>query len=308
MPLPDVFHELARRVNNWGRWGDDDERGTLNLITPDVVQRGAAAVRTGKRISLAIPLSSRGPQTGLIPGRVNPLRTMVAINRPLTGDPTTMSSSDDVVFMALQAATHWDALAHVSYDGRMYNGFPTSSIDAHGARRCGIDKVGPLVGRAVLLDVARAKGVDRLEAGYQISAADLDAAEDLAGCRVEAGDMVLVRTGQLQLFKAGDSTAYSFPSPGLTMKTVPWLRDRDVAAVATDTLALEVFPSEREDAILPVHLLHLVEMGLLQGQNWDLETLADDCADDGAYAFLLSASPEPFSRGVGGPVHPVAVK
>ena len=308
MPLHEVFHELARSVNNWGRWGPDDERGTLNLVTPEVVRRAAAAVRTGKRFSLAIPLNSRGPQTGLIPGRVNPLRTMVAINRPLTGDPSTMSSSDDVVFMALQAATHWDALAHVSYDGRMYNGFPVDSIDAHGARRCGIDKVGPLISRGVLLDVARARGAERLEPGYQITAVDLDAAEEMAGVTVESGDIVLVRTGQLQLFKAGDAHAYSFPSPGLTMKTVPWLRERDVAAVATDTLALEVFPSEREDAILPVHLLHLVEMGLLQGQNWDLEALAADCADDGVFAFLLSASPEPFSRGVGGPVHPVAVK
>src|SRR3712207_914321 len=189
----------------------------------------SGAVRTGRRFSLAIPLNSRGPQTGLIPGRVNPLRTMVSINRPLTGDPTTMSSSDDVVFMALQAATHWDALAHVSYDGRMYNGFPTDSVDAHGARRCGIDKVGPLVSRGVLLDVARAKGVARLDPGYAITAEDLDAAEELARVRVEAGDVVLVRTGQLQLFKAGDAHAYSFPSPGLTTMTVPWLRERDVA-------------------------------------------------------------------------------
>ena len=308
MPFPAEFHELARRVNNWGRWGDADERGTLNLITDAMVRSAAAGVRRGARFSLAVPLGPKGPQTGLIPGRMNPMRTMFSINHPLLGDPTTMSSSDDVVFMALQSATHWDALAHVSYDGRMYNGFPTSSINAAGAKYCGIDKVGTILGRGVLLDVAGARGLDRLEPGHQISPEDLDAAEELARTSVGAGDIVLVRTGQMQLFKSGDRTAYAVPSAGLTMATAVWFRERDVAAVATDNLTFEVVPSEREDAVLPVHPLHLVEMGMLQGQNWDLETLAADCRDDGVHTFLLSASPEPFARGVGGPVNPVAVK
>src|SRR5688500_15951003 len=112
--MPEEFAELARRVNNWGRWGDTDERGTLNLITPDVVRRGASCIRSGRVLSLALSLSENGPQTGLIPGRVNPQRTMLAVNAPLTPDPAAFCSSDDVVTMGLQAATHWDALAHVS--------------------------------------------------------------------------------------------------------------------------------------------------------------------------------------------------
>jgi kynurenine formamidase len=308
VPLPGPFHELARRVNNWGRWGPDDERGTLNLITPDVVRRGAGCVRTGKHFALALPLGPNGPQSGLIPGRVNPQHLMIAINTPTVGDPSGICSSDDVAYLPLQAATHWDSLAHVSYGGRMWNGFPVSSVDVRGAGKAGIDRAGAVVGRGVLLDVARCKGVDRLDGGYAVTADDLSAAEELAGVRVEPGDIVLVRTGQMQLFLQGDRLAYTAPAPGLSMRSVPWLRERDVAAVATDNLTLEVVPGEREDAILPVHLLHLVEMGLLQGQNWNLEQLSADCADDGVYAFFLSATPEPFRRGLGGPVAPVAVK
>ena len=308
MPLPPEFHEVARLVNNWGRWGPEDERGTLNLVTADVVRRAAACVRTGKHFTLALPLSAEGPQMGFIPGRLNPQRTMLAINTPLTDDPDAFCWSDDLVVMGLQAATHWDALAHVSYAGRLYNGHPADSISVAGAARCGIDKVGALVSRGVLLDVARTKGADRLEPGYAITPEDLDAAEELARLRVQAGDIVLVRTGHIAVFRRGDRKAYATPSPGLSMATAPWFRDRDVAAVATDNLTFEVFPGQPSELVFPVHLLHLVEMGLLQGQNFDLEALAQDCADDGVYEFLLEASPDPFTRGTGGPVVPVAVK
>jgi kynurenine formamidase len=308
VPLPEEFQALARQVTNWGRWGPADERGTLNLITPQVVARAATCVRTGKRFSLALPLSAEGPQIGLVPGRINPVHAMIAVNAPMTDDPDAFRSSDDTVFMGLQAATHWDALAHVSYGGHLYNGHPADTVTTQGAARCGIDKVGALVGRGVLLDVARARGVARLEPGYAITAEDLDAAEALTRVRVEPGDIALVRTGQIQVLHAGDKMGYAFPSPGLSMATVPWLRERDVAAVATDNLTLEVYPGERDGVTLPVHLLHLVDMGLTQGQNFDLEELAADCADDGAYAFLLEASPQPFDRALGSPVNPVAVK
>ena len=308
MALPAEVLDVARQVNNWGRWGDDDERGTLNLITPQVVSAAVAAVRSGRTFSLALRLGPNGPQAGLIAGRINPQHLMIGIHTPSLGDPELLCSNDDVVYLPTQAATHWDALAHVSYGGRMWNGFDPATVDVRGAAKAGIDKTGPVVSRGVLLDVARALDVERLEPGYAITADDLDLAEARAGTEVRAGDIVLVRTGHLQVFKAGDRAGYAFPSPGLSLQTVPWLYARDVAAVATDTITLEVFPSEREDAPLAVHLLHLVEMGLLQGQNWDLEDLADDCAADGQYTFLLSASPEPVVRGTGGVVHPVAVK
>jgi kynurenine formamidase len=308
VPLPREFHELAERVNNWGRWGPDDEIGTLNLITTDTVRAAAASVRSGRRFSLALPLSPDGPQTGAVAGRANPERSMIAVNQPLTADPSQISISDDVVTMGLQAATHWDSLAHVSYDGRLYNGFPTATIDAEGAARCGIDKVGALVGRGVVLDVARARGVDRLDGGYALLPEDLNTAEQLAGVTVGTGDIVLLRTGQMRVLKAGDKKRYAAPAAGPSMQTVEWFHGRDVAAVATDNLTFEVFPGEREDCLLPVHLLHLVEMGMTQGQNFDLEELAADCAEDGVYEFFLEASPQPFVGGLGSPVNPVAIK
>ena len=141
MPFPDEFYELARRVNNWGRWGDSDELGTVNLITNEHVRTAASLVAQGKRFSLSLPLDKNGIQTGLMPGRVNPIRTMIDINRPMLGDPTLFCNTDDIVVMGLQSATHWDGLAHVSYDGRMYNGYDTNSITVDGAGLCGIEKI-----------------------------------------------------------------------------------------------------------------------------------------------------------------------
>lgn len=308
--LTPEFRELARRVSNWGRWGEDDELGTLNLIDAAARARGAAAVRQGRAFSLAVRMDQHSPQVGSIPGRVNPLRTMVALNTPYTGTEEGFCCNDDVVTMGLQAATHWDALAHVSYDAKLYNGFPASSVTADGgAARCGIHRVKSLTTRGVLLDVARALDVERLDPGYPIQRADLDAALAQAGTSIEAGDAVLVRTGHVQLFKARDRTTYTTgPQPGLTMATVPWLHERDVAAVATDTIALEVYPGEDDQLLFPVHLLQLRDMGLTQGQNFDLEALAADCAEDGQWDFLLEASPLPFTGGCGSPVNPVAIK
>ena len=311
MALPESFHELAGQVRNWGRWGDDDERGTLNLIDEAAVRRGAAAVRRGRSFSLAIPLSQDGPQVGAIPGRVNPLRSMTMLDTALSGDEAGVRCNDDVVVMGLQSATHWDSLAHVSYGGVIWNGFPAWSVNAQaGATRCGIDKVGAVVSRGVLLDVARTKGIDRLAGATPITADDLDAAAAAAAVEVVPGDIVLVRTGQMQLLRqpSPDRVGYLFPAPGLSTSSVPWFRHHDVAAVAIDTMTFEVYPWEDDKVAMPVHLLHLVDMGMIQGQNWNLEELAADCAEDGVYEFLLEASPEPFVGGLGGPVHPVAVK
>ena len=302
------FHALAAQVNNWGRWGPEDERGTLNLITDDLVRRAVALVEDGRRIPLALPLSADGPQLGFVRGRTNPTRTMVAVHEPLGDAEDGVRFNDDAVQMGLQAATHWDALAHVSYTGRMYNGFPTSVVTDGGAAKLGAERIGPVTGRGVLLDVAAAAGVVRLEGGLALTGEHLDAAEKLAGVEVGVGDIVLLRTGQVQHLHAGDKMAYAISTAGPSMQTVSWFRERDVAAVATDNLSFEVFPGESPDVVLPVHMLHIVEMGLLQGQNFDLEALAADCARDGRYAFLLLATPEPFVGACGAPVAPVAVK
>jgi kynurenine formamidase len=257
---------------------------------------------------------------GFVEGRVNATRTMISVNAPVGDDPEWTSFSEDVVTMALQCATHWDALAHASYRGVLYNGYPTSAVTEAGAARCAIDAVGSVVSRGVLLDVARALEVEVLAPGHPISCDDLDAALDLAGVALEPGDVVLVRTGQMvHLALPGrpglgdapperDLIRYTWPTPGLTMATAEWFHARDVAAVATDTLPLEVYPCEDEALYLPVHLLHLVEMGMTQGQNWVLDELADACAEDGRYDFLLDATPLPFTNGLASPLNPVVVK
>jgi kynurenine formamidase len=308
MALPAEVKELAAKVRNWGRWGDDDEIGTLNLITDDVVKAAAKEIKRGKRLPLGIPMDEHGPQTGAIPGRDNPTHEMIMVDTPLTGDPSDFTTSDDKLAMGVQSATHWDALAHVSYEGKLYNGVPSSVITDTGAPRMGIDKIRTIVSRGVLLDVPGAKGVDRLDGGYPLTGDDLDAASDFGKVKVKPGDIVLLRTGQMRWFLEGDRDRYGVPAAGPSLQTVQWFRDHDVAAVATDNITFEVYPPEREDAMLPVHLLHLVDMGMTQGQNWNLEDLAADCADDGRYSFFLDASPLPLTHAVGSPVNPIVVK
>lgn len=308
MPLPDDFHELAAKVRNWGRWGDDDEIGTLNLIDDAARRRGASCVQAGKAFSLAMPLSEDGPQLGFVPGRTNPVHTMVQVNAPVGDEPGAQCWNDDAISMGVQACTHWDGLAHASYGGHLWNGYPAETVSAGGASRCGIEQVGTLVSRGVLLDIAALHGVDSLPGGYPLTADDLDAACERARVIVEPGDVVLLRTGHMRHFHAGDRMTYATSAAGPSLQTVEWFRRQDVAAVATDNLIFEVYPCERDDVFLPVHFLHLVDIGLTQGQNFDLEALAVDCADDGRWTFLLSASPEPIVHGVGAMVNPVALK
>jgi kynurenine formamidase len=309
MPLPNELRALAQRVSNWGRWGDDDQRGTLNFITPESVRRGVDSVRRGVTFSLSIPYDEDGPQTGAIPGRTNPQRTMLMANAAFTGDPSDFTTSDDRVEMGVQAATHWDALAHVGYEGLLYNNTPDAAITQDGgATRLGIEHYGSIVTRGVLLDVARLRGVEYFDEGYAIGGDVLAEAEEQAGVSVESGDVLLVRTGQMHWLRRGDRQRFADPSPGLGVGAIEYLHDKEVAAVATDTLAFEVWPGEDPAALLPVHMIDLRDMGLVQGQLWALDELAADCADDGVSEFLLAATPLPITHAVGGPVAPTATK
>jgi kynurenine formamidase len=318
VPLPDHLEAIRAKVSNWGRWGDDDQRGTANLLTPEAAQRGAAAVRSGRRFSLALPLDLDGPQVGQPARRVNAMLTLTTMNERDAAAPGMWQGTDDLVTMSTAAGTHIDALSHITYDGQMYNGFPADGITASaGATTCGIERMGEIVTRGVLLDVARARGVDgidELDPAYAITGADLDAAAELAGVEVQPGDAVLVRTGYLRHFKAGKRKLYAngdqYRIPGLSMHSVEWMSTHDVAAAFTDTYAYEVFPPSAPDwsDTLAVHMLQIRDMGLIQGQNWDLEALAADCAEDGQYDFLLLAAPEPITGASSSPVNPVAVK
>jgi len=300
---------LARKVSNWGRWGPDDERGTVNFITPEVVRRAAACVRRGVVFSLGLPFDADGPQIGQ-GGRVNPVHLMTATEGRLGADPDGPRYSDDVIMMPLQCATQWDSLAHVHYGGQLYNGFPAATLTSAGAARDGIDKIGPgIVSRGVLLDLARAGGVERLRPGQAITPADLEAAERAQGVRAGTGDVLLVRTGHLRVFTVDrDRVGYMRQAPGLGLACVEWLHAREVAAVATDTNAVEVLPYEDPAVPLPVHQLCIRDMGLTLGEMFDLDALAADCARDGVWEVLFSAPPLKVTGAVGSPLNPLAVK
>ncbi|HEX2738511.1 MAG TPA: cyclase family protein, partial [Acidimicrobiia bacterium] len=282
--------------------------GTLNFITPAAVKRGVAAVKRGDAFSLSIPMNEDGPQTGGIPGRINPQHTMFMCNVSLTGDPSDFCSSDDSVEFGVQAATHWDALAHVGYDGLLYNGVPFDAVTDAGASKLGIEHFGPIVSRGVLLDIAQVHGIDFFDDNYAITGSDLDAAASYASVKVMSGDIVMVRTGQMHWLREGNKVRYSTPTPGIGIGALEWFHDREVAAVATDTLVFEVWPGEDAAALLPVHMIDLRDMGLVQGQLWTLDALAADCARDGVYECLLTATPLPITGAVGGAVAPTAVK
>jgi kynurenine formamidase len=305
------FEALLRTLTNWGRWGPDDERGALNYVTPEIRRRAAGLVRQGKTFSLAIPIRhGSGPQGG--GARINPLHLMTA-----TGcDPTTrvdlgMNTRyvDDVLVMMVQGGTQWDALCHVWYDDRLYNGFPATQVDSRGAHRGGIDKVhADFVSRGVLLDVARAQGVDCLPAGYPITIADLEATEAGQGTRVEEGDVVLVRTGQMST--VGDFArwdAFRGREAGLHWETAEWLHARRVAAVAADNSMVEA-TGQLPGVRVPFHMLALCNLGLHLGEFWDLEALAADCAADGVWECMLVAQALPIAGGSGSPVNPLALK
>ncbi len=306
----DQVRTIAKQVSNWGRWGAEDERGTLNFITPDVVRRAATLVRTGHVFSLGLTFGAEGPQIGQ-GGRVNPMHLMTAVDQKLPGDyPDGFRYADDVLVLPLQCATQWDSLAHVHYDGQLYNGHAAATTSSAGAAKNGIDKVGAgIVSRGVLLDIARLTGVPRVAPGTAITPADLEAAEQAQGVRVERGDVLLVRTGHLAVFKEdGDRIGYMRMMPGLGMACAAWLHAREVAALATDTNAVEVIPFEDPKTPLPLHLLCLRDMGLTLGEMFDLDALAAACAADGVWEFLFTAPPLRITGGIGSPLNPLAVK
>ncbi len=319
---PDIgtVRELGRRHSNWGRWGSDDERGTLNLVAADAVVAAARLVRAGRAISMALPFDESGPQTGAF-NRFNPIHLMTrdgadalvgsSVRDFYGGVDRHFRGTDDIVIMPLQCGTQWDALSHVVFDDCIYNGYGADLVSSRGALRNDVRNASDaMVGRGVLLDVPRALGVPWLEPGAAIGAAELDRATAAAGATVGPGDFVFVRTGAIARVRArgaGDDYAGG-DAPGLGLASVDWVAERDVAAVATDTWGMEVRPNETDDVFQPLHIIFIVHMGLWVGEIFDLESLAEDCAADGVYEFFFCGPALPFTRAVGSPLNPMAVK
>ena len=318
-PTIDEVRRLGQQCSNWGRWGDDDELGTMNLISPEHVARAASTVELGEIISLALPYDDAGPQTGGF-GRFNPIHLMTRDGNDALANTTPrdyyggrdayLRSADDIIIMPLQCGTQWDALGHIIFEGKIYNGFDASLVSSRGALRGDVCKAADrMAGRGVLLDVARSRGVDVLEPGFAIGGDELEQCARDQGVEVGVGDIVLVRTGQVgEVRRRGAWQDYAGGSaPGLGLSSAPWLHEHDVAAVATDTWGMEVLPNETADVFQPMHIILIVHMGLWVGEIFDLELLGSRCADIGRWEFLISAPPLPFTRAVGSPVNPIAL-
>lgn len=313
MQRPD-FDLMAERLRSWGRWGPDDQLGTLNHITPAALVRAGGAVRAGKSFTLGLPFDRTGPQEGGL--RFNPMLYVTQIDAQLNPNHPGFVFQDDVVHMPLQCATQWDALCHVHYDGLLYNGCKACDVlGSHGAASHGIEHMAArgIVSRGVLLDIARLKGADRLPGSCAITPGELDAACARQGVSIEPGDIVLIRTGHIRaLTLERDRSAFrTQPQPGLTPDCAEWLHDRAVAAVAADNMAVEHLGPEMyagDEVPLPMHMLCLRDMGMPLGEMFDLEALAADCAADGQSTFLFSAPPLGVTGAAGSPVNPIALK
>ncbi len=302
------IRELGQRFSNWGRFGSDDERGTLNFITRERVRNACALPRSGQVISCALPFDARGPQNGAL-GRFNPEHTMLSTGQQAM--PGGLHYTDDAVRMPLQCGTQWDSLAHIFYDGKLYNGRDASLVTEAGAAANSIDRMAAgVVGRGVLLDLPRLRGQPWLDDGLALLPEDLDLCAERQGVTIESGDIVLVRTGRLgRALAEGHWGGYlGGPTPGLSVRCLRWLFEREIAAVASDTSCVEVLPSEVPGCLLPLHMVAIRDMGLLLGEIFALDALASACGADGNYEFLFSAAPLPITGAVGSPINPLAIK
>jgi kynurenine formamidase len=307
------FRAIGRSLSNWGRWGADDQIGTLNLLTPDRVAFAASLVTQGRVLQLGIPVGADGPQTGV--GRMNPLHLMCENGAEQDYGP--LKIADDYVVMATQSVTQWDALAHVYYDDLLYNGRSADSVTVRGAMYNSIASVtNGVAGRGVLLDVARHRGVSWMQKGDAILPAELDEVAQAQGVTIRPGDILLVRTGWWAKFLSDRAaTDFMWGEPGLSLTCASWLAEKELSAVAADNYAVEVqtalpggIGSEIDGVVAPLHMVLIRDMGMTIGEIFDLEALGADCARDGVWEFFFCAPPLPITRGLGSPINPVAIK
>lgn len=311
-------HDAAKRLKNWGKWGKDDEIGTLNYTSPEDIIAAAQLVRKGKVISLALAYDQNGPQSGRSKypalGRFNPIHLMTRTGTDAYSgvlDHRKIRGTDDIIIMPLQCGTQWDGLGHIMYGDHMWNGYDCRNVTSAGAQKAGIEKTREkMVGRGVLLDVARAYGRKWLPDGFGITSEILDWTAAKQKVEVRRGDYVLVRTGQIEHklslknwdgYNGGDA-------PGLAFDTLDWLHARQVAGIVTDTWGVEVRPNQTPDATQPWHWIAIPCMGLTVGEIFDLKSLGDDCAADKRYEFMFVAPALPITGAVGSPVNPLAIK
>jgi kynurenine formamidase len=289
------------------RWGADDERGALNLLTPEVVLAATQTPKTGVVYNLGLPVQRYGVPVFEYRGAPQRLTLTGAGEMGAFADygaPDDLGANEDTLVIPAHNGTHMDALSHVFADGKIYNGFDAKTFTAsNGAANCGIEKTGGFAARAVLLDVAGHQGVDWLEPGTNITGDDLEACRAAQGTEVRKGDIVLVRTGWLDLFASlGQGEPAPFAQPGLGRTTVPFFDDHDVCAVGADNAAIECIPFDNNE-FLAVHIELLVKRGITLIEHLVLSKMAAD----GCHEALFVAAPMLVTGASGSPLNPIAI-
>ena len=286
-------------LSNWGRWGEDDQLGAANFITPAKRRQAAALVKTGISVSLA-----RDPRTEKAIDNPNPYEHEML----RFGEDETSGGSGDKYSVSYHglAHTHLDALCHIFYQGKMYNGYSQREVTATGCGRDGIDNLKDGVfTRGILIDIPKLKGVPYLEPGTAIYAEDLEAWEKQAGIKVSSGDVVFVRTGRWARQDVMGPWNIMENAAGLHASVARWLKARGVAMIGGDA-ANDVAPSGVEGGFYPLHSLAINAMGVWMFDNCDLEALSEAAQQHERWEFLLTVAPIPVIGGTGSPVNPIA--
>jgi kynurenine formamidase len=291
---------LVTELSNWGRWGKDDQLGTLNLITPAKRKEAVALVREGTSVSLARSVEKQSAVD-------NPEPFVQTMLPNANGGVSQWSLDRYSVAYHGYAHTHLDALCHLFYRGKMYNGFSQDEVGPNGAAKLSIHNVkSGIVTRGILFDIPRLRGVRFLEPGTPIYPEDLDAWEKHAGVKVTSGDVIFIRTGRWQRRAVmGPWDALDPGIAGLHASCARWLKQRDVAMLGSDA-ASDVIPSGIPGMSHPIHLLALHAMGMNIFDNCDLEELSEVAQKLKRWEFLLTAAPMPVQGGTGSPLNPLA--
>ena len=291
---------LVEELSNWGRWGKDDQLGTLNLITQEKRNQAVQLVKEGISVSLARIVEVEAAADNPSPFAHQMLAT--------GEDPATVWAMDNFsVSYHGFAHTHMDSLCHLFYRGKMYNGFSQQQVTSRGAAKLSIHNVqSGILTRGILIDIPKFRGIPYLEPGTPIYPEELAAWENRAGITVTAGDVVFVRTGRwARRDKLGPWDVNQDGVAGLHASCAKWLHARDIAMLGSDG-ASDVMPSQVPDMPHPIHLLTLHAMGVHIFDNCDLENLSKTAARLGRWEFLITAAPIPVKGGTGSPLNPIA--
>ncbi|NLG46917.1 cyclase family protein [Gordonia sp. (in: high G+C Gram-positive bacteria)] len=314
---PDLTELLAGSPSNWGKWGPDDEVGSLNYLTPDQVLRGAAQIKRGALFTLQRLIGDPNGDP-VWPGRSPATREMILDESHWDEGsdgpafPGGLHYADDKINAFLQGSTQYDALGHVWYDGKIWNGYDARTTIG-GLDKASVAPIGErgVAGRAVLLDMARYRGKPYLDPKETFTHRDLIACAEQQGTPIEKRDIIMIRTNHLQLFfEKGDAFYDDFCESGLeySPELVEWFQDMEIPNLVTDTIANEVTVDPSTGVALVLHNALMRNLGIAFTEICNLEALADDCAEDGRYSCFYVAAPLKIHRATGSPVNPVAIK